>query len=248
MKRLRDKILIYKISREERDIITSYYSKEYNVIDASSCFTDILAIPALAIFIDSTKLSSDEWTMMNEVFSYDSDTQIIFTNRPENPLVSEFPYFVEDDIAHSDGEKMGVDEYWELAAGYESALQSKNKLLNDIDAFLTPDDDMSIGDKTLFLVNRCTYFRHWYDLMKHRDVIASRERVAYRMELLNAVLAMKLAYGLIDASDVVPFDTDEDEDSEWILALAETLKQRRTQYLRHGNQYYYPKQKMKGTE
>ncbi len=71
--------------------------------------------------------------------------------------------------------------------------------------------------------------------MKHREELPRKGRTAYRLELLNVMMAMKLAYGLIDETDVAPFAEETNEESEWIMNLADTLKKHRDEYLTNGN-------------
>ena len=248
MNEMKSKILLYKLHETEHQIISSYFADEYDVIDESSCFTDILAIPAIAIFLDPTKLSSEEWKQMNDIYSHDMDTQIVFTKKPDDPLTIKFSYYIEDDILNLNGKKMGLNESLELIKGYDAALESKNQLLSDIDSFLTPEEDDSAIDKTVKLQNGCMYFQLWYDLLCHVDTVPRKERVAFRSEMLNTMYAMQLAYGLIDVSDVVSFDVETSEDSEWIVSLAEMLKGRRKDYLTKGNKYYKPKSIKRGDE
>ncbi len=81
----KEKVIIYGLSGEEKKTVENEY-KEYRILDASGCFTDVLAIPAYAVIIDPRKLSDEEFGFMNEAFEYEKDickpgecTRILFT-------------------------------------------------------------------------------------------------------------------------------------------------------------------------
>ena len=57
---------------------------------------------------------------------------------------------------------------------------------------------------------------------------------------------MNKKYGLIDETAVVPFAEETNEESEWIMNLADTLKKHRDAYLTNGNRYYRPSKRKEG--
>ena len=73
------KIIVYGLAEDQQDIIKSRYGKKYDVFD-TECFSDVLAIPALLIYIDPKKISVSEMKQLDEVFVEDKDTIIIFTD------------------------------------------------------------------------------------------------------------------------------------------------------------------------
>ena len=233
------KILLYKIGDMEKTQITNYFSERYEVVDESSCFTDILAIPAVAIFMDPEMLTEEELAQLNEQFRWD-DTPIAFTQRPSKPDDIMFSYYIEDDLEELDGKRLGMEEQIELMERYDEAVRQKEVLLKEIDDLMQPDDHMGKASKTAKILNGIIYFRQTLDFLKHREELPLREYVAYRMELENVMMAMKLAYGLIDVTDVAPFSEETNEESEWIMNLADTLKKHRDTYLTNGNRYYRP--------
>ena len=85
MNRKKEKILTYKITPQEYEIISGYYGEQYDVIDESTCFDDILAIPAAIIFLNPATLTEAEYDQLNDLFQWDPDTFLVFTAKPERP-------------------------------------------------------------------------------------------------------------------------------------------------------------------
>ena len=223
---MNDRILIYNVDSDERAIIESYFTGKYETVDVSTCFSDLLAIPADMIFMNPNSLSGAEVAAFNELFGHELDMNIIFTQKPD--WEPEFLYYVEDDIAHLDGKSFEVEEAIGLAACYETAVSQKDSLLKEIEAAIIPKDEtLSTESKTMSILNRCLLFRQALELIENIDNLRARDRVAYRRELMDAFLSMKLACGLIEIDDVMPFDGDDNvfnDEEEWIVKLADSFR------------------------
>lgn len=244
MNNKKDKILVYKVEPDEFAGITYIYGKRYEVIDESSCFTDILTIPAKVIFLNPDALTEEEYSQLNEVFQWDADTHLVFTAIPKNESPIKYLYCVEDDLADLTGRTRMVDELLQIEDEYTSAVQLKIQMLSDIeDLFAQAEEESSTISKTVGIQNLCLLYRHFTDIIQYmKNGVEHRERVAFRYEIINILLSMKLAYGLIDVADVTPFDYETSEDSNWIISLAEIIKSHREEYLTHGNHLYVPRE------
>ena len=245
MNRKKEKILTYKITPQEYGLISGYYGGGFEVVDASTCFDDVLAIPAVMIVINPAALTEAEYDQLNDLFQWDPDTFLVFTAKPERPDEIRFSYYVEDDFSGLDGSSWQLDEQLRLKMEYESAVKEKDQLLSEIDALITPAEELSMDGKTAGLINGTLLYSHFTDLIRYmKNGVESRERTAFRNEITNILLSMKFAYGLIGIEDITPFDNDLSEDSEWMIALAETLRSHRSAYLKHGNHLYIPKKEI----
>lgn len=78
MDKTKKKILMYKPTLQQQVTMLIQYSDKCDV-EATDCFTDLLAIPAVMIVLDPEQLSVDEMKQMNDVFKYDNETIIVFT-------------------------------------------------------------------------------------------------------------------------------------------------------------------------
>ncbi len=158
------KVLLYKVGDMEKSLITNYFSERYEVVDESSCFTDILAIPAVAIFMDPEMLTAEELAQLNELFRWD-DTAIAFTQRPSKPDDIMFSYYIEDDLEELDGKRLGMEDHIELLEGYDEAVRQKDVLLKEIDDLIVqPDEHIGKASKTANILNGIIYFRQPFDL------------------------------------------------------------------------------------
>ncbi len=154
---------------------------------------------------------------------------------------------VEDDFSHPDGNTWGTDELIRQKHEYDCAVQAKDQLLSDIDALITPAEDLSVVSKSAGLMNGTLLYKHFTDVIQYmKESVKPRERVAFRYEIINILLSIKLAYGLIEEDAVAPFGNDLPEDSAWILALSEQIRVHRNAYLEHGNSLYVPKKPKSG--
>ena len=68
MNEIKPKILVYKVLPDELASVSQYYENQFEVIDESTCFTDILAIPAVMVILNPEALTQDEYALLNEVF------------------------------------------------------------------------------------------------------------------------------------------------------------------------------------
>ena len=80
-------ILIYDLTDEQEALLKESYGAKYE-IKKTDCFTDILAIPAMMVVVNPEKLTWPDINQMNEVFKYDFDTLIIFTQELDKDSLS----------------------------------------------------------------------------------------------------------------------------------------------------------------
>jgi hypothetical protein len=238
----KEKILTYKISPQEFASISEYYGDTFEVIDESTCFEDVLALPATMIVLNPEALTEAEYEQLDDLFQWDPDTMLVFSAKPKRPDKIKYSYYVEDNFSHLDGHTWGTDELLRQKNEYDFAVQAKDQLLSDIDALITPAEELSVVSKSAGLMNGTLLYQHFSDLIRYmKESVEPRERVAFRNEITNILLSMKLAYGLICIEDVTPFDNELSEDSKWIIALSEQIRSHRNDYLEHGNRLYVPK-------
>ncbi len=242
----KEKILTYKISPQEFASISGYYGDTFEVIDESTCFEDVLSLPATMIVLNPEALTEAEYEQLDDLFQWDSDTMLVFSAKPKRPERIKYSYYVEDDFSHPDGSTWGTDELLRQKNEYELAVQAKDQLLSDIDALITPAEELSVVSKSAGLMNGTLLYQHLTDVIRYmKESVKPRERVAFRYEIISILLSMKLAYGLIEEDTAAPFWNDLPEDSEWIIALSEQIRAHRNAYLEHGNSLYVPKKTKK---
>lgn len=236
--REKQNILLFGLDELEKEAIQQYFGQRFTVLDVSECFTDILAIPARIIILNPAKISKKNYLQMNEVFAWDDETHIIFTDKPRFPTdVSEvpFPYYVEDEIEHiSEITPLGVEEVLELEDGYEAAEDNMYMLLTEIEHSIRRDfEEMTLVSKTVSILNGSLAYRSFLDIVLFRDEMPLKRRTRYRHEILNMLFAFKLTCGMISVEEVAPFDSNmEEDDDKWnadvdyIISLSELLKRR----------------------
>ena len=92
-----------------------------------------------------------------------------------------------------------------------------------------PDSHMFLDERAGFTRNRSSTFKHLYELIQYREESKEIHNVPFRYEILNVLLALKLAYGMIDEESplLAPGEAFVHIDKEWVLNLAEQLKARK---------------------
>ena len=157
------KIIVYGLAEDQQDIIKSRYGKKYDVFD-TECFSDVLAIPALLIYIDPKKISVSEMKQLDEVFVEDKDTIIIFTDDLDpkfyevlgHDIVETFDhmkFYVAKDLETVTSLQlvpmlgMSVSEMIYSIEQFPKAVSDTQELLKDIEQTVMPDDDVSLTDK-----------------------------------------------------------------------------------------------------
>ena len=64
---MENKILIYRLSERQNEILVEAFPNE-KVMDVTDCFTDLIAIPAVAVVLNPDALTDAETVSFNEVF------------------------------------------------------------------------------------------------------------------------------------------------------------------------------------
>lgn len=231
-------ILLFGLKNAEIGAIEHYFGQKYTVLDVSACFTDVLAIPAKIIILNPAKLTHRDYLQMNEIFTWDDETHIIFTEKPCFPMdVSKvlFPYYVEDNLEHlSENNPLEVEEILKLEEGYDDAVENMGTLLEKIEHSIRRDfEEMSLASKTVSIRQGCLAYQYFLDIVLFRNAMPLKLRTRYRHEMLNMLLAFKLACGLISDEDLIPYDlymheqdVTQDAGLRYITSMAEAIRSR----------------------
>ena len=136
-------------------------------------------------------------------------------------------YCVEDDEFSNLEGTWGTDELIRQKNEYDYAVRAKDQLLSDIDALITPAEELPIVGKTEELLNGIQLYQSLTDVIRYiKDIGENREREAFRTEIMNILRSMEMACGLIGIEDT-PFDW------EWMISLSEIFISHRNHYLEH---------------
>ncbi len=243
---IKTNILMYGLIEKQKNMVTMKYGKNHEVTD-TDCFTDLLAIPAMLIYIGPEEVSISEMKQLDELFKHDADTIIVFTHPLKDDVVKalginefhdileHFSYYVAEDLEHVSsysGIPCGGGEFVsglvKNVKGYPGVLHEKDNLLRAIEKSIMPNEDIGIADKAPFIREHEKTYRHLLDLVEFGDCGPVRRKVPFRYEVINLLLALKLAYGLIRPDDSVLTKTGFiGSDNDWIISLAEQLKKRK---------------------
>ncbi len=241
-------VLTYGLTKEQVAIVKARYGYKYKILD-TECFTDILAVPAIAVFINPNHLTKAEMAQLNEVFRFDTDTIIVFSEYPSVQMLevlgSDFSDVLENALNYYVAEDLETITMWVLIPGtgmlvsnlvasveeYPAEVNEKDILLDEINNSILPDDDCQLTDKASIIRKRVQLYRHFFDLVQFGETGPKRRKIPYRYEVMDILLALKLAYGLINADDPLFKNNDTDSpigiDNKWVHNLAKQLILRR---------------------
>lgn len=113
---------------------------------------------------------------------------------------------------------------------FPKAVSDTQELLKDIERTIMPDDEVSLDDKYNVLCNWMRPYKDFHEIVKfNRSLSLGGKKVPFRYEVIDVLLAIKLAYGLISIDDpeLEPSEAQVCVDREWVVSLAEQLKERK---------------------
>ena len=77
--------MLYKVDADTTNVIFSKYGRDFEILDVSDCFTDLMVLRARAIFVDPDELYDQEIDFLVDVFDGESDKEVYFTSQPAYP-------------------------------------------------------------------------------------------------------------------------------------------------------------------
>ncbi len=236
------KVITFGLTKDQVESIKTRYGCKYEVLD-TECFTDILAVPAIAVFINPNQLTKSEMAQLNEVFKFDTDTIIVFSEYPDVQMLevlgSDFSDVIDNALNYYIAEDLETITMWVLIPGtgmlvsdlvasieeYPAEVNEKDILLDEINNSILPADDCRLTDKAPIIRKRVQLYRHFYDLVQFGETGPARRKIPYRYEVMGVLIALKLAFGLIDDND--PSLKDSNIEKEWVFNLTEQFKRRK---------------------
>ena len=225
------KVLTFGITQKQQQIITAAVSNQYEVVDTTACFTDLIAIPAEAVILCPSKLSSDSIEIFHEIFGEEHDTRIIFTEEPM--FHANIMYTLEHDPNTMRDTIKTLQDRYELPAQIREAVQYREDTLHKIQEIFEPDSALSMRDKVAQIYHCCTPYTYLNQIVTHIPHLKFREKVPYRYELNHILLAVMLAHGLVEKEHLLAdFCADDAEsktpflshDIQWICSLSALIR------------------------
>ncbi len=235
-------ILMYRLNQKEAEALRTYYGSQYDVLDVSDRFSDVIALPARMIVLNPDEISDEEYAEMNEMFEWQDAALIVFSGRPHvvdpDKSISYF-YYIETDIEHlSEQNPLGCDAELGRIDAFQAAIDDVDTLISEIEDTICLKDAnrLNLASRTAVLRNGSMLYRHFLDLVKQCGDLPGEQRETCRNELLNVLIAMKLACGMLRKEDIIHFCADRREkgrrrndDLDYICAMARIFRERRSQ-------------------
>ena len=88
-----ERILLYDVDEVVQRVFRFVLAYDYNIFDVTDSFTDLIAIKAVALFINVEKLTNEQLAILNDTYKEDANaTMVVFSGEP--PVNMEFEYHV----------------------------------------------------------------------------------------------------------------------------------------------------------
>lgn len=216
------KVLTFGITQEQHDTIKEAFTDQYDVVDVTESFTDLLAVPADAIIIGPSAMNEKEALMFDEVFRHDMDTSIIFTR--DDHIVSNYLYMIEDNPETMESTIRELQERFNLPDELKDAYEYRDEVLAGITAAKEVDEELSLRSQIAAIYNSCIPYEKLNQIMNHIPELKPKEKYPYRSEFNMVLDAFMLSQKIIGPEDTDYSDENGEIDRQWIQSLAESVK------------------------
>lgn len=189
------KIICYKLSESDLSGVTNAYKGKYNIIDASDCFEDVLAIPSVIVFINPNELTEAQFSMLYECFKYDNISSLVFSQDPNKCW--DFSFFIDEDLNHArisweNGyDKDALEDKWlDVLTEKEQFLLAIRKLIS------TPDNLKYTIDKIVTTENNSHLYSYINRMICHLNALPSKNKVQFRQDVTSELNAIMTKYNI----------------------------------------------------
>lgn len=127
-----------------------------------------------------------------------------------------------------------------LSDAYDAAKRVKENTVDRIDGFIHKNKGEHMESEIMRITNYTKIYGEFTDLLESIDEQKTHLKVPYRFEIIDALDAMRLAFGLLDEEKVKGYHKSEYKvgmDSEYILELAAMIKNHWTQMNNYHENY-----------
>ena len=216
-------IMTYGLTEQQNAILAEKFSSK-QVNDAADCFTDLLAVPAAAVVVNSDAMNADQKSEFIEAFRYDYDTCIAVLGDWDEMDMRFFHVREKNSEGLSDTINC-IRERLLLPSRYEEAKAHTDQTISEIETVLKSDPEGSYRDQIIHMNSYSNLYDALTEIIVHISELKSLEKVPYKIEL-NAILqAVMVAHGLKQIDDMNTINMAEDWiDMKWIADIAERIK------------------------
>lgn len=216
-------IMTYGLAEQQNALLAEKFPSK-QVSDATDCFTDLLAVPAAAVVVNSDVMNADQKAEFNEAFGHDYDTCIAILGDWDEMDMRFF--HVREKNAEGLLDTINcIKERFLLPDRYQEAMAHTVQTISEIETVLKPDPDGSYRDQIIHMNSYSNLYDTLTEIIAHISELKSLEKVPYKIEL-NAILqAVMVAHGLKQIDDMDNINMSDDWiDRKWIADIAGRIK------------------------
>lgn len=90
-----EKVLIYGVDEKNLKLLNYLFGNDYDVMDVTDCFSDLIAIKAAAIVINPEILEQKDWDLLDDIYRENNDTTLMVFSK-EHGMNLHFKYHIID--------------------------------------------------------------------------------------------------------------------------------------------------------
>lgn len=212
--------MTYGLSKAQKEILSREFSSGY-IKDVTDCFSDLIAIPAAAVVVNTDALDNSEKSAFNKVFEHDYDTCISILGFWDN---MQFLHIAKNDYVNM-GKTIGaIKDRLSIPDEFIKVKQQRDDVIARINAVFENEPETSYQSQIGHINNTSIPYDSLTMIMEHIPELKAKEKVPYRSELNSVLQAVVVAHGLMSIDDIDFVNEPEiGNEREWIASLVDSI-------------------------
>ena len=199
---MNDLIITYGLSKEQNLILNEAFP-DCMVSNVDSAFTDLLAVPAIAVVVDMGKMTINEIQSFIDVFHYDSNTYVSCIGYSNEVRQEELSFLHNKENYDDLRETIAyIAERLQLPIELEVARDRMQSVIEHDTNNIKCDSDVSLRSQIAHIENMCLAYERFSAILENRGGLNLRSRYPYTVNIDSVLFAMMIAHGMMNESDI----------------------------------------------
>ena len=219
-------IMTYGLSADQNSILKDALT-ECVISNVDDAFTDILAVPAVAVIINMEKISLRDIRSIEAVFRHDFDTVVSCVGTSNIVFDDElaFLHIKEDQPERMETTIVAIKERMQLPDQLEAAKKRMHVVIERITKNINCDPDASLRTQIAHIDNTCAAYERISTILENKEELKLRARYPYRVSMDSVIFAMMIAHDLMEESVLEDEELPIAPEKEWIVSLAKDIRE-----------------------
>jgi len=219
-------IMTYGLSEDQYNILIEALP-ECTVSDVDGAFTDLIAVPAIAVVINMERMSAYEIRSFTDVFQHDLDTSISCIGESAEVPENELAFFHINDVDPDTLQETiaSIKERIQLPAELDAAKARMRSVIERVSKNLNSCSDDSLRTQIGHINNTCDAYERISTILENKEELKLRARYPYRVSMDSVIFAMMIAHGLMEESVLEDAESPIVPERTWILSLSKEIRE-----------------------